>query len=235
MGLDFDKEIAKIIEEKKNSKPKELYERNRLRRKEDLALCDILNKVLKRKITSIYDLMNEPSKYSETDKFIPAILDILENNRVTDEAIKEGLIRALTRKEAKGVIEDMLLKEYYSLEQKDKDSLGWTIGNAIEYLYSDDYFDSILDIIRKKENGMSRQMFVLALGKTKKHKIIAEDLLIDLTYEDDVKLHAIEALTKLKSNKARRRIEELSKSGDKTIKRKAISFLKKVIKNQNNL
>ncbi|PIE79011.1 MAG: hypothetical protein CSA15_04905, partial [Candidatus Delongbacteria bacterium] len=80
--------------------------------------------------------------------FIPAILDILENNRVTDEAIKEGLIRALTRKEAKGVIEDMLLKEYYSLEQKDKDSLGWTIGNAIEYLYSDDYFDSILDIIR---------------------------------------------------------------------------------------
>lgn len=228
MGLDFDKEIKKIIEEKKSIKPKELYERDRLRRKEDLYICNLLNKTLNIKLISIYDLINNPNIYEDKNKLVTALLEILKKHKIKDYSIKEGIIRALTRKESKGLVEQDLIKEYKLLDFKEKEYIGWIIGNAIEHIYSDQYFNEIIDIAKNKENGISRQMFVLALAKTKKYKMEAIDTLINLTYDDDVDLQAMEALIKLKAHSAKERIVELAKSSKKPIQKKAITYLKKM-------
>ncbi len=75
---------------------------------------------------------------------------------------------------------------------------------------------------------MSRQMFVLALGKTKKHKSESEKLLLELTFDNQVPLHAIIALGKLKSTKSIERLTELTTDKNKTIKKEAIKALKKI-------
>lgn len=176
-------------------------------------------------ISSIYDLINTNEKYPE---IVHILIELLEEKLLKTNVIKEGVIRALTCDEAKGKAEQTLIDFYNSLPTNHKKgNLGWTIGNALEYLYSDDYFYDILKIVRNASNKTSRQMFVLALGKTKAYNDIAVKELLKLTFEEDVQLHAIDALTKLKSVKARNRMKELSKSENKTVQSKAVRYLKK--------
>jgi HEAT repeat protein len=71
-------------------------------------------------------------------------------------------------------------------------------------------------------------MFVLALGKTKKHKLQSENLLLELTFDNQVALHAIIALGKLKLANSIERLTELTNDKNKTIKKEAIKALKKI-------
>jgi HEAT repeat protein len=179
-------------------------------------------------LNNIYDLINSREEY---DDILPLLIKILQANILNDGNIIEGIVRALTVKEAKGLAEKTLLESYNSLKpDQRRGNLGWAYGNAIEYLYSDKNIDvdEIINIIREKSNGMSRQMFVLALGKTKKHKEKVENLLIELTNDSDVALHAITSLYKLKSIKAVPRMKELTNSPKAPIRKKAEFFLKKI-------
>ncbi|CAG2532856.1 hypothetical protein MAR621_03050 [Maribacter dokdonensis] len=220
MGTNFDKVLDEL---KISSKPKTEYSSIKM---EEEIIINILDKY-DIKIDSIYDLIQNRNDYKD---IIPILLNILRTDILTNEKVIEGVVRALTIKGAKGLVEEILIKNYNALSKEDKrKSLGWTYGNAIEYLYSDRYVDinEILRIVKNKNNGTSRQMFVLALGKTKKHIEKVAEVLIELTYDSEVDLHALTALYKLKYIKAAPRIKELSKSSKIAVRKKSQQFLKK--------
>ncbi len=143
-------------------------------------------------ITTIWDLVNTKSKYSIA---IPILLKHLEFNY--SDKIKEGIVRALTVPEAKGIVVPQLLKEYLKLPN-DKDDLKWVIGNAVNVTITKNEVADIFPIVLDKKNGLSRQMFVAALGKIKTEKV--KEVLLKLVNEED-KVIREEAQKALKKNK----------------------------------
>ena len=132
MGLDFDKEIERIIKEKKEKSPNELYEIHRIRKKEDEFVTMELRKA-GFKVSGLFDLVN----FKQTDfGYINLLLILLDSEKVTDPIIKDGIIRAITVRKAKGIAEVKLLEYYHSLKiEKEKEIIGWSIGNWFEYIY----------------------------------------------------------------------------------------------------
>lgn len=223
--LSSDEFVEYVIGEHKKRNTKEFYETHRIRKKENEFIVMQLRGA-GFKVSDLFDLIN----FKQTDfGYINLLLELLDSEKVTDPIIKDGIIRAVTVRKAKGIAETKLLKYYQSLKtEKEKELIGWSIGNWFEYLYSDSYFDQINEISNDKNNGMSRQMFVLALGKTKKYKVESEKLLLELTFDKEVVLHAIAGLGKLKSANSIERLTELTTDKNKTIKKEAIKALKKI-------
>jgi hypothetical protein len=146
------------------------------RAKEHQELTDELAEV-GIKISNIYDLVNTKSKYP---KAIPILIKHLQLNY--SDKIKEGIVRALTVPEAKGLIVPLLIKEYLQLPN-DKENLKWVIGNAVNVTITKSEVADIFPIVLNKENGLSRQMFVAALGKVKADSV--KDVLLRLVNDDD--------------------------------------------------
>lgn len=223
--LSSDEFVEYVIKEHKNRNTKEFYETQRIRKKEDEFITMELRKA-GFKVSSLFDLIN----FKQTDfSYIQLLLEFLESDKINDIWMKSGIVRAITVRNAKGIAENQLLEYYANLKtEREKESIGWSIGNWFEYLYSDLYFEQIKKISEDKNNGMSRQMFIMALGKTKKHKLIAEKLLLELTFDKEVALHAISSLGKLKSMNSIERLTELTNDKNKTIKKEANKALKKI-------
>ena len=171
-------------------------------------------------INDIFDLVNTKEPYP---KAIPVLLNLL--SEVSYDGIKEGIIRALAVKESKGVAGKALIEEYKKTP-KDKSLLLWAIGNTMEVVISDDDIDDILEIVTDKENGISRQMFTVALGKVKSDR--AEQALINLLDDDEISPHALDALGRLKSQKAKSKINELINHQKPLIRKEAQKALKKI-------
>ncbi|WPV01587.1 HEAT repeat domain-containing protein [Mucilaginibacter sp. cycad4] len=172
-------------------------------------------------IDDIYDLVNSNKSYPSA---IPVLLDLL-NEGVDDARLKEGLVRALAVKEANGKTGTVLIAVYNRLP-KEKMGLRWAIGNTLYKTIGENDLEGVLSIVRDKENGTSRQMFVMALGKMKGEKI--EDVLIGLLDDDDVMTHAMEALGKLKSKRAKEKIETLSIHSSAFVRKEAQKALKRI-------
>jgi len=128
-------------------------------------------------------------------------------------------------REAIGKASPVLLEEYRKAP-KDKTALRWAIGNTIFTTITEGDVESILPIVQDKDNGMSRQMFVAALGKVKSEK--AENILIKLLDDEEVTPHALEALGRLKSKKAKEKITTLTSHPKALIRKEAQKALKKV-------
>ena len=153
-------------------------------------------------IDDIYDLVNTRLPYPNA---VPVLIELLKNG-IGDDKIKEGVIRALTVREAKGKAGKVLLEEYNN-SPTEKMFLRWAIGNAMSVLIRNEDVPCVLDIVSNKENGISRQMFVIGLGKIKSDRV--EQCLINLLDDDDVAAHAITSLGKLKSINSREKIHKL--------------------------
>jgi len=173
------------------------------------------------KIEEIYDLVNSPKSYPEA---IPILVRFLSKNFI-DDRLKEGIIRALAVKEAKGKCGKVLIKEF-NKTPKEKSLLRWAIGNTMEVVISKNDIDDVIKIIKDKTNGISRQMFIKALGKIKTDK--TENILIDLLDDEEVAIFAVEALGKMKSQKAKNKINELLNSKNKLVKKEAEKALKRI-------
>ncbi len=129
------------------------------------------------KIDSIWDLVNTKNKYP---KAIPVLMKYLP--LVNYVRNKEGIVRALTVPEAKGLVVPLLVKEYLQLPN-DKENLRWVIGNAVNATITKGEVANIFPIVLNKENGSSRQMFVAALGKIKTDNV--KSVLLQLSNDDD--------------------------------------------------
>lgn len=172
-------------------------------------------------VNDIYDLVNTDKPYPTA---IPVLLNLLQEG-IEHIGIKEGIVRALAVKEAIGKASPVLIAEY-NRTPKDKTLLRWAIGNTIYTTITENDVESILPIVQDKTKGMSRQMFVAALGKVKSEK--AENVLINLLDDEEVTPHALEALGRMKSSKAREKITMLTNHPKALIRKEALKALKKV-------
>ncbi len=179
-------------------------------------------------LESIYDLVNTKKPYPDA---IPVLVEFLANDELSSNRIIEGVIRALGVKEAIGIANEPLLKLYNRTKDKDTSYL-WAIGNTMTVIICEKNIDEVAKIIEDKSNGMSRQMFVLALGNVPLEK--SEDVLIQVLDDDEIAPHALEALGKLKSKKARDKISELTKHSKSLVNKEAKKALKKISGNGSN-
>ncbi|MFH0736282.1 MAG: HEAT repeat domain-containing protein [bacterium] len=172
-------------------------------------------------IDDIYDFVNTPQPYPEA---IPILINALKKE-LSDKILIEGIVRSLAVKEARGLCNKVLIKEFYRIP-KENTFLLWAIGNTMAVVVCQEDVDDIIEIIKKKEYGASRQMFVYALKRVNAEK--AEDLLIDLLDDTDVVSHVIGVLGKMKSQKAKSKITELLSDKNSFVRKQAAKALKKI-------
>jgi hypothetical protein len=106
-------------------------------------------------IDDIFDLVNTPKPYPEA---VPVLISLLKNG-ISHDGIKEGVVRALAVKEARGKAGKVLIDEFHKIPGE-KSLLRWAIGNTIATIISEDDVPEVLNIVKNKNNGMARQMFV---------------------------------------------------------------------------
>lgn len=189
--------------------------------KEEFLLKENLLEVGLR-INSINDFIHTKKSYTEA---IPVLIEFLSHT-VDQIWWKEGIVRSLTTKEAKGIANKPLLEEYARTDKQKYSNFCWVIGNAFEIIIQPEDVDPILEIVKDKDNGTSRQMFVMALAKIKSRKEDIENVLIPLLDDDDITGH----VGILKSEKAREKIIPFLDHPNSYYRREAKGALKKIDK-----
>ena len=160
-------------------------------------------------------------------KAIPVFVEFLRNEEFDSIGTKEMLVRILTVKEAKGIVNEVLISEYHKYPEEGLFYFyRWVIGNAFTVIITNKDEDNIINIVSNKNNGKSRQMFVQALKAVKSTRV--ENILIDLLDDNDVTGHAIYALGCLKSQKAKAKIEIFLNDKSAYLRRSAKKALKKI-------
>jgi HEAT repeat protein len=154
-------------------------------------------------VSSVWDLVNSKESYPQA---IPVLLKCLQMEM--DPRVKEGVVRALTVREARTIAAKPLVQEFLKVSEPDS-SLKWAIGNALAVVADDSVFEEIAGLVSDSTNGRSRQMLVEALGRMKNPRAV--DLAISLLDEEEVAGHAIVALRKLRAKRARPFIEPFLK------------------------
>lgn len=175
------------------------------------------------KINSLWDLVNYKFRYP------PAVLPILIRHLQKDYSAKtkEGIVRALAVKEAKGLVGSILISEYRN-SVKDNSAYRWAIGNTMYQTITPNEVGEVIQIIKDKSNGVSRQMFAAALGKVKDAD--SETILITLLNDDEIVAHVIEALGRMKSHKAIDKITGLLNHSNPMVRKEAQKALKNITK-----
>lgn len=171
-------------------------------------------------ISNVWDLVNTKANYKNGFDILIHHLSKSYHNKT-----KEGIVRALAVKEVPQIVNSILVEQYHKTS-KDNKTLRWAIGNTVYNTITENYKDKIIDIVKDKSNGISRQMFILSLGKIK--CIEVENVLIDLLNDDEVCVYALEALAKLKSKRAKEKISCLINNSNNQIKKEALKALKKI-------
>lgn len=193
----FNKTTAEIMAElQKNQKYQEMIQEKEKKRNE---LEHQLNKnelpLLRElgaagvKVSSVWDLVNTKESYPSA---IPILIEHLSRNYHYKN--KEGIVRALSVKEAIGKASQALIEEY-NRTSKELDTYRWAIGNSVFTTITNKDVDEVLKIVQDRSNGQSRHMFILALGKVRSKKI--DQVLTELLHDNEVASYASEALGKI--------------------------------------
>ena len=146
------------------------------------------------RVLSIFDLVNTKEAYPEA---IPVLLNCLDY--VDDPVIKEALVRALTVKEAEGIANKRLIREFLAIPASAPpvdQLLKWVIANALSVIATDADYAELVNIVTTKEHGKAREMVAVALGRMKNSA--AGKMLTELLSDDDIVGHAAMALNKLR-------------------------------------
>jgi hypothetical protein len=160
-------------------------------------------------VDTVADLFNRKMNY---ERAIPILLSWLP--RISDPAVKEDVIRALTVRWAKGVAALPLVQEF---RRASSEAMRWAIANALSVVADDTVFDDIVQLVRDIRNGKSREMLTLALGNMTNPQAVS--VLTDLLNDEQVVGHAIMALGMLKAKDARPSIEKLARHPKKWIRK----------------
>lgn len=112
-------------------------------------------------IESIWDFVNTADSYPEAIPILVKHLSIPYHRKN-----KEGIVRALAVKEAKGIASRAIMEEY-DRTPKDEDNLRWVLGNTMSVIATEKDLDGLVEIVLNESNGDSRQMFVRALARLK--------------------------------------------------------------------
>jgi HEAT repeat protein len=174
------------------------------RAQEDARIAAVLNEKAGLSIKSVFDLVNSKQPYPQA---IPVLLESLSS--ITDKWIKEGVVRALSVREARGKVDRVLLNEFRAIPpaKVELQSLKWAIGNALAVVATDCIAEELLELVQDEQHGKAREMAVVALGNLRDPRAV--DVLIGLLDDEDMCGHAIIALAKLKAHRAAQQIQRL--------------------------
>ena len=170
-------------------------------------------------VDSIYDLVNTKKPYPEA---IPVLLELLRRP-FSNARIKEGIIRALTVKEAKGKAAPALLGQFTKTSDP---LLRWAIGNAISVVAIRSDLGEITKLVENSDFGDSRQMLVITLGKMGTND--CEDVLLRLLKNGELIGHVIWSLGNLKSTNAKENILPYLTDSNIWIRKEAANAIKKI-------
>jgi HEAT repeat protein len=146
--------------------------------------------------------------------------------KMTNFRVKQSIVRALSASWAGPSAVAALLTEFRSAPDSANGGLKWAIGNALEVLASDEFFDEYVKLVQERHHGIARQMVVSALGKMKNPK--AGDVLLGLLNDEEVVGQALVGLKKLNAKEARPQIELLLKHPKPWIRKVAKEALVKM-------
>ena len=141
-------------------------------------------------VDSVWDFVNTSDDYEEA---IPILVKHLPYKYM--ERNKEGIVRALAVKKAKGIVNAALIDEYNNTPPE-RHYYRWAIGNTLNYIVTKEDVDKIIPIVLDKRNGDSRDMFIKALSKFKTEKVV--ETLKKLLDDSEVAPYAIKALKRMK-------------------------------------
>ncbi len=194
------------------------------REEEDKLVTADLNR-LGMDVASVFDLMKWKQPYPAA---VPVLLEHLP--RVHDKGIKEGIVRALTAKEARGKADTALVAEFRTVPPSLNANAGlkWAIANALSVVATDAVFADVVALVKDKQHGKSREMLAVALGNMKNPAAV--DVLIELLKDEEVAGHALMGLGKLKVQKARPHIENFLNHPKPWVRKEATKALAKLNK-----
>jgi len=109
-------------------------------------------------VETVWDFRNSNSTY-------PAAIPILTNHLSGpyDDGTKEGIARALTVKEARGISADVLFDEYVS--RKDESTYKWSLANALSLVADKSLEAKLIEIVFDPEHACGRASLMEALAK----------------------------------------------------------------------
>lgn len=160
---------------------------------------------------------------------IPVLVEWLQ--RAEDEVpsaqrakFREGLVRALTVRQARGTAGLPLLREFRRADATP--DYRWAVGNALEVTSVDEDFGQLAELAADRSFGADRQMAVLALGRMSDPRAVG--ILIGLLDDETVVGHALMALGRLRAGEAREAIEQRLEHPKPWVRKEAAKALAKL-------
>ncbi|CUU37284.1 HEAT repeats [Armatimonadetes bacterium DC] len=205
---------------------------NRLQETEDAHVVNALRKQAGMKVTSVWDLVNMKVPYPEA---IPVLLEWLP--KVRHPKVKEGIVRALTVKEARGVAGKFLVEEFLRVDAPSQEPrfahiprgrygewlqeptleerylvwlwhLKWAIGNALGYVADASVIHDVIALLRDRRHGGTRSQLVWALVRLCPPETEAVVLELLDDEDDGVAIQAALAAGRLGLQSAREKIAQ---------------------------
>jgi len=168
-----------------------------------------------------FNALNDLLNIGKKDKvLIPIIVKYIRSEE--NIMLKELLVRAIG---VKGFYEvtEVLLDEYLKSEDM---MYKWAIGNSIYNICDYAYIHEYIDIVKNDENGMSRQMIILTLGKSKDTEAL--EALKQLLKSKAEISHVIEALSYFNSTELKSLVEPFCNDNNKRVRNVAQKFISRV-------
>lgn len=141
-----------------------------------------------------------------------------------EPAIKEEIVRALSVPWVGNTATAQLIDEFKKADPAS--SLAWAIGNALSIVSVDGFEKEVIQLALNRKYGQARQMIVLGLGRLRSWD--AQEAAVELLNDEDVKLHAIQALGAMKSKRALFELEKLLTDKRAVIRKEARKAITKI-------
>jgi hypothetical protein len=173
-------------------------------------------------VSDVWDLVNTRQRYPQAITALMRWLDSLDAVPVSTERerFREGLIRSLTVPDARPAAAGLLLNQFRTATNE---TIRWAASNALSVVADSGNVTDVLDLVRQRRYGTARQMMVDALPRIggRKHREAVVDTLIELLHDDDVTIHAISAVRRIRADRSRPALEKLLEHENSTIRRRA--------------
>lgn len=187
-----------------------------------LILKDLISEInskLDIQIKEYYELLNMRKELKSCIQIIIEYIYIFNASNYKDAMVQ--LLNSKGFNEATAILLNL-----YNDKSNNVDK--WNIGATLYSIQDKRFENNYIKIIKDKENGTSRQMIVILLGKLKCEKSIP--VLIELLKDDDVNGHAIMALGYFKDEKLIQYIEPFLNHKQLWIRKEAEKAIRKISK-----
>src|SRR3546814_6757904 len=168
---------------------------------------------------SLWDLVNAPNNYLAAIPVLSKHLSYSYHPRNI-----EGIVRALTTPEARGIAGERLLVLFKS--ECIEDDLRWVVGNALAEVATEQELPGIVDLLEEQAYGASRSMLVFAVARLLGAEAIS--LLMSRLYEEGMTFSTIRVLGNLRAHEARQAIVTFIESVESEIRQEARKALRKI-------